>query len=130
MDRKENAEFPRKDPGLKQLRRRRWFLWGTILVYLPAIWIALELTESDRATGKVFALWLIILLVAVILAAFARCPRCGNTFHMNGITPLYLRYCLHCGLHISGDPKKEKEGIASAQERPPGDSASRKNQDG
>ncbi len=93
---------------MKQLRRRRWFLWGTILVYIPAIWITLEVTHSDRAAGMVFALWISFLLVASLLAAFARCPRCGNHFHMNGFIPIYLRRCLHCGLHVTGRANEKK----------------------
>ncbi|BCR06145.1 hypothetical protein DESUT3_32140 [Desulfuromonas versatilis] len=108
MNQPTDTDIPKRDPGLKSLRRRRWFLWGTILVYLPAIWTTLELTHSDRAAGKVFAVWLVLVLVASVQAAFARCPACGNHFHMNGFTPLYLRRCLHCGLHISGRVRNKK----------------------
>ncbi len=87
--------------AMRGLRRRRWFLWGLILVYIPVIWTSLALTRSDRATGWVFAAWLVLVCVAVMRAAFAKCPRCGNYFHMNGFVPLYLRRCLHCGLHIT-----------------------------
>jgi len=97
--------------AMKRLRHRRWFLWGIILIYVPVIWLSLKITGSDRSTAVVFAVWLLLVCVAVVRAAFALCPRCGNTFHMNGFIPLYLRQCVHCELHITEDslPKKETE---------------------
>jgi hypothetical protein len=92
--------------GLRILRKRRWFLWSLIIVYMPAVWTSLALTRSDRATAVVFGVWLVFLIVAVFFVTTARCPRCGNLFHMHGITPLYLRRCLHCQLHISEDKRK------------------------
>lgn len=91
--------------GLRKIRRRRWFLWGVILVYVPAIWLSLRLTHSDRITGTVFGVWLVVLIIAVLLVSTAQCPRCGNYFHVYGMTPLYLRKCLHCKLHVSADKK-------------------------
>lgn len=92
--------------GLRIIRRRRWFLWSLIIVYVPAVWTSLTLTRSDRATAVVFGVWLVLLIIAVCFVTSARCPRCGNLFHMHGFTPLYLRKCLHCQLHISADRKK------------------------
>ncbi|MCP3176983.1 hypothetical protein MJO47_07680 [Desulfuromonas sp. KJ2020] len=103
--------------AMKRLRHRRWFLWGIILIYVPAIWLSLRITGSDRATGVVFALWLLLVCVAVVRAAFALCPRCGNTFHMNGFIPVYLRRCVHCGLHVTQDSPSEKE--ADEEEKTP-----------
>ena len=101
-----NGDEARIASGLRALRRRRWFLWGVILIYVPMIWLSLELTGSDRKTGVVFAVWLVFVCIAVFLAAFARCPRCGNHFHMHGVIPMYLRKCLHCQLHVCADKKK------------------------
>jgi len=92
--------------GLARIRRRRWFLWGTLLVYLPAIWLSLRITRSDAATGVVFGVWFVVLLVASCTASFAACPRCGNYFHVHGFVPLFTRHCLHCGLHVSADKRK------------------------
>lgn len=106
---------PTADPSytlaMKRLRHRRWFLWGIILIYVPVIWLSLKVTGSDRATAIVFAVWLLLVCVAVVRAAFALCPRCGNTFHMSGFVPLYLRRCVHCQLHITEDfpPKEEAQ---------------------
>ena len=94
--------------GLSKLRRRRWFFWGVLLIYVPSIWLSLRLTNSDRQTGKVFAVWFFFLFVSSLLVAIGRCPRCGNFFHVNGFIPLFLRRCLHCGLHISADKKQRK----------------------
>jgi hypothetical protein len=92
-------------PGLQKIRNRRWFLWGVILVYMPAIWVSLFLTHSDRTTAVVFGVWFVALIIAVFFVTTARCPQCGNYFHLHGITPLYLRRCLHCQLHITADKK-------------------------
>lgn len=86
---------------MRKLRRRRWFLWGLVLAYLPAIYLALELSGSDRVAGIVFIVWILLVCVAVGLAAFAPCPRCAKPFHMHGFVPVYLRRCVHCGLHIT-----------------------------
>lgn len=92
--------------GLKKIRRRRWCLWGLILVYVPAIWASLEITGSDRKTAIVFGIWIVLVSIAASVTALSRCPRCQNYFHMNGFIPLYLRRCLHCGLPVGGEGKK------------------------
>ena len=100
--------------GLRKVRKRRWFLWGVLLVYVPAIWLSLTLTHSDRITAVVFGVWLVALIVAVFFVSTALCPRCGNYFHVYGMTPLYLRRCLHCKLHITAD-KKSGSNLHGAQ---------------
>ena len=111
MEEKKNEDVSKFASGLGKLRRRRWFLWGVILVYVPSIWLSLRLTNSDRQTAKVFAVWFLFVLVSSMLAATGKCPRCGNFFHVNGFIPLYLRRCLHCGLHITADKKQRKKDI-------------------
>ncbi|MDO3377002.1 hypothetical protein [Geoalkalibacter halelectricus] len=95
--------------GLQALRRRRWFLWGLILIYIPMMWLTLELSGSDRVAGMVFVVWILLVAVAVVFAAFAKCPRCENFFHMQGFMPLYLRRCLHCELHVTADKQALRE---------------------
>jgi hypothetical protein len=87
------------------IRRRRWYLWGLILIYMPASVTMLQLTQSFKPTGILVFTWFIVLCIAVTLAAVAKCPRCGNTFHMRNSTLSFYRKCRHCGLHISGDEK-------------------------
>jgi len=101
-------DFSQYVQGLRKVRQRRWYLWSVILVYLPAIWISLTLTQSDRATAKVFAVWFVLTCIASCLSAFVKCPRCGNLYHVNGVIPLYLRRCLHCGLRLNADKKPGK----------------------
>lgn len=94
-------------PGLRKLRRRRGFLLALIAGYIPVIWVTLEVTQSDRKTGMVFLVWILLVAVAACLTALGACPRCRNPFHMNGIIPIYfLKKCLHCGLPLKAD----KEG--------------------
>ncbi len=81
------------------------YLWGIILVYLPAMYSAISLTDSYRIIGTIFFFWVVLLAFFATMAASARCPRCGNYFHMHGMTLLYLRKCLHCQLHVNSDKK-------------------------
>ena len=90
-------------PALRLIRRRRWYLWIVILAYLPAMWLTLKLMPLHKVLGSVFLVWFVLLFIAVLVSAVVRCPRCGNYFHMNGMTLLYLRKCLHCQLHINAD---------------------------
>jgi hypothetical protein len=99
-----SAEF---GPGLSIVRRRRWYLWVVILVYVPAMWLTLKVSPTYHAVEIVFAVWFVFLFAVATYSALARCPRCGNYFHMHGMTLLYLRKCLHCGLHVSADKNKQ-----------------------
>ena len=88
---------------LKKTRRRRKYLFGIVLVYIPALLITHKISPTDSAMGTLFGIWFVLLTIFAFLAALCRCPRCGNYFHVNGITLLFLRKCLHCQLHISSD---------------------------
>ena len=111
-------ENPSKDPvdfgpGLRKIRQRRWFLWLTILIYIPAMMVALQSPWGQGAAVKVFIVWIILLFITVWLAAAIRCPDCGNNFHTHGPTFFPARRCLHCGLHINAD----KKGDARVQQK-------------
>jgi len=88
---------------MKKTRRRRKFFFGTVLIYIPALLVTHAISPTNMAMGTVFGVWVFILIVATLLVTLCRCPRCGNYFHVNGITLLVLRKCLHCQLHISTD---------------------------
>lgn len=98
-------------PALRLIRKRRRYFFGTILVYVPALWIAHFISPTDRAMGIVFGVWLVFLIITVLLSAITTCPRCGNYFHVNGMIILYLRKCLHCQLHITADKADKKKGL-------------------
>lgn len=91
--------------GLAKIRKRRWLLWSVLIVYLPSMMAAQELTGSFRGAMPFFFAWFVLLLVVTGFSATVRCPRCGNYFHVNGTTLLYLRKCLHCQLHVTADKK-------------------------
>lgn len=94
--------------GLKRIRRRRWLLWTVLIVYLPTMSITQKITHSFQGSLPVFFLWFLVLLAAMGFSAVARCPRCKNYFHVNGMILLYLRNCLHCQLHLNADKEKGK----------------------
>lgn len=91
--------------GLQKIRRRRWFLWTVILAYLPAMMLALESADANRAAVTVFIIWILILCIAVALACIVRCPRCGGCFHTHGPTFIPFRRCVHCCLHVNADKR-------------------------
>ena len=111
MEEKKTEDFSKFALGLGKLRRRRWLFWGVILIYVPIIWISLRLSNSDYQTGKVFIVWYLVFFVSSIVVAVSKCPRCGKFFHINGFIPLFLRRCLHCGLHITADKNQRKKNI-------------------
>ncbi len=69
------------------------------------MYAAISLTDSYKIIGTVFLAWVVLLAFFATMAASARCPRCGNYFHMHGMTLLYLRKCLHCQLYVNSDKK-------------------------
>jgi hypothetical protein len=91
--------------GLAKVRKRRWLLWATIVIYMPGLIVALDMEASSGTLGKLFALWIALLCVAVGLATVVKCPGCGNAYHTNGPTFLPVRRCVHCGLHLNADKK-------------------------
>lgn len=93
-------------PGLAKIRRRRWFLWVVLIVYLPTMWTTQQITHSFQACMPVFFVWLAFLIIAAAVSATAKCPRCCNYYHMHGMALLYLRKCLHCQLPLTADRRK------------------------
>ncbi len=91
--------------GLKKIRGRRRWLWLVIIVYLPAMKLALDSPDYRFWAGFVFGSWLLLLILAVGFACVLRCPRCGQRFHTHGPTFLPLRRCLHCALHVNADKR-------------------------
>lgn len=87
--------------GLQRVRRRRWCFWAIILVYMPLMGVAMKFHLVTAA----FLFWFVLLFGIVYYAALARCPRCGNYFHLHGMSLLFLRKCLHCQLHVSADKR-------------------------
>lgn len=101
-----NPENQLTDPAkLVALRRRRWFLWTLILIYIPGTIVTLKLVSSMEQAGIFFALWFVLLIVATVLLATSRCPRCGNSFHMRNSSLSFLSKCRHCNFHIAGSSK-------------------------
>ncbi|MCW8893526.1 MAG: hypothetical protein OQL18_09440 [Deltaproteobacteria bacterium] len=92
-------------PGLKKVRSRRWFLWLVIMVYLPAMMVALDSPDYKTWVTIVFSTWIVLLIIAVVFACLVRCPRCGECFHTHGPTFLPFRRCLHCALHVNADKR-------------------------
>jgi hypothetical protein len=108
VDEQPEVDVEKLHQGLAVIRRRRWYLWLVILVYLPLMGMTLKVTKSIGGSVPVFGVWFVALLGVGLFAAYARCPRCANYFHVHGMTLLFLRRCLHCQLHISADKKLKR----------------------
>jgi hypothetical protein len=89
----------------RDLRRRRWLMWGVYLGFFPGKWLlaAVNAKLLHRHTPDVFALagtvWLLAFVISSFWVAEWPCPRCHNAFakatwYRNPLT----RYCLSCGL--------------------------------
>jgi hypothetical protein len=88
---------------MKRIRRRRLYFFAIVLLYIPALWITYQIFHSNKAMGTLFCIWVFLLILVTFMVAVSRCPRCGNYFHVHGMTLLVLRKCLHCQHHISSD---------------------------
>jgi len=93
--------------GLAKIRRRRWFLWLLIIIYLPAMMFAMRAPNAGQMIIAVFSVWLLLLIISVALLALARCPQCGHCFHMNGYSFRPVRKCFNCGLHLTADKRPQ-----------------------
>lgn len=102
-------------PGLKKVRSRRWFLWLVIIIYLPAMMVALDSPNYKTWVTFVFGTWVVLLIIAVVFACIVRCPRCGECFHTHGPTFLPFRRCLHCALHINADKRGPEKSTPKAK---------------
>ncbi len=96
----------RFNAGMRLIRKRRLFFFVTILAYMPAMWAANKISPTFRSMAITFGIWVVILFITALYSAVVRCPRCGNYFHMHGMSLLYLRRCLHCQLHINEELKE------------------------
>ena len=91
------------DPALLSvLRRRRWFWFTLILGYIPATTVVLKFAASMQQAGVFFGVWFFLLCLATVLLAIARCPRCGNSFHMRNSSLSFFSKCRHCEFQIKG----------------------------
>ena len=95
------AEFtPQEFYGrLAGIRLRRKFLWSVFFSYIPVIWIALKIGGDGLAIG-VGIFWLILASVGGVMVSFSLCPRCGNRFHMKGLSTSWGSQCVHCKLSL------------------------------
>ena len=92
--------------GLRIFRRRRKYFFGTVIAYMPVMWLANKVSPTFRSMAIMFGIWVVILFCTALYSALVRCPRCGQYFHMHGMSLLYLRRCLHCQLHVTADRTK------------------------
>ncbi|WP_282753845.1 hypothetical protein [Desulfuromonas thiophila] len=94
---------------LAALRKKRLILWSVFISYLPAISLALILAEGQAAAITVGILWLLAAGGAGVGVSFSRCPRCGQFFHMRGLTTSWSRRCQHCRLHLNSTPEDAED---------------------
>jgi len=105
MDESFPPEASSYGPKLAVIRSRRRSFFSTVAIYIPAMWVIHSISPTYRTMGSAIGVWVVILIIAMFRSAVCVCPRCGNLFHVNGMTLLYLRKCLHCQLHVNADRK-------------------------
>ena len=87
--------------AMELIRRRRKYFFVTVIAYMPLMWLANKISPTFSSMAITFSIWVVVLFITALYSALARCPRCGHYFHMNGMSLLYLRRCLHCQHHIN-----------------------------
>ncbi|MBN2645712.1 MAG: hypothetical protein JXR59_09600 [Desulfuromonadaceae bacterium] len=97
----ETSEAKNMEEQLAVIRRKRLILWSVFISYLPAVTVAL-IMGGDKGATVVAVLWLIAAGAAGVGVSFSRCPRCGQFFHMRGVTTSWGRHCQHCNLGLKG----------------------------
>lgn len=88
--------------ALASLKLRRRLFFAVVILYMPFMGVVNRLFPGLRNMVVAFGIWFLLLFVTAVYSALARCPSCGKSFHLNGMSLLYLRRCLHCQMHISG----------------------------
>lgn len=96
-------------PAMDIVRKRRKIFFFTVLAYMPLMGVVHKFSPNFRSMVIAFAIWVVVLFITALYSALAKCPRCGNYFHMHGMSLLYLRRCLHCQLHITADRSAKKQ---------------------
>lgn len=86
---------------MNRIRLRRKLFFITIILYMPLMWTANRISPTFNSMVVTFGVWFVVLFTTALYSALARCPRCGHYFHMNGMSLLYLRRCLHCQHHVT-----------------------------
>lgn len=95
-------ERARFESALATLKLRRRLFFAVVILYMPFMWLVNRVSPGFNSMAVAFGIWVLLLFVAALYSALVRCPKCGKTFHLNGMSLLYLRRCLHCQMHISG----------------------------
>jgi len=86
--------------AMAMIRRRRKYFFATIIAYMPVMWLTNKIAPTFQSMAITFGIWVVLLFSTALYSALARCPRCGNYFHMHGMSLMYLRRCLHCQLSV------------------------------
>lgn len=99
--------LPEEREGLRKIRSRRFWFWLELAIYLPLLFVAIQLAHSRLLVALIATLSAAALARFAGLAAFSRCPRCGRYFHSTTSNPtlwnLLTRRCLHCGLPLHAE---------------------------
>ena len=78
--------------GLREIRRKRGWIWFWVLSYVPAVWIVRHAIRSSTADTIVILVWAIGFIRSIIARGmfFARCSRCGELFFSTHGSPTMI----------------------------------------
>jgi hypothetical protein len=89
----------------RDLRRRRWTMWGVYLGFFPGRWLvsAVDAKRLHDHAPEIFPIagtvWMVAFLVSGFWADAWRCPRCHEIFtRATWYRNPWTRQCLGCGL--------------------------------
>jgi len=96
---------PSEVAAFQSLKRRRRWLWGLLLTYLPGAGglAALSLRYGVPRKYEMVApiAWMIAMSIAGIRHGYFRCPRCGKRCFQRGFFHnAWASRCLHCNMRL------------------------------
>jgi hypothetical protein len=90
--------------GLREIRRKRTWIWFWVLSYVPAVWTVRHVFHSSVADTVVIAIWAAGFVRSIARGMFCRCPRCAALFFSTHGSPtiwnLFAGKCMQCGLPL------------------------------
>ncbi len=88
--------------GLRGIRSLHRVLAGILLTYLPAVVLLYLMHLPEWLLITTAVVWVCAGIFVAFTIGFARCPACGNYFHVRGMGGnVFVRACVHCGIRLS-----------------------------
>jgi hypothetical protein len=87
---------------LKRIRSLRVWLAWILITYVPVVVFLFIIRLPEWVIIAACLAWVGTGVVTAFMIGFARCPACGQYFHVRGGGSLFAKNCLHCGIPLQG----------------------------